>query len=122
MPSVATAVPILPSGDLSRAEAFYAYLGFQVARCGADYLRVTHGEIELHLYLAADHDPLTNSCGCYLRVSDPAALRAQWCMDGVVCLEVPGSEPYGLTVFAVVDPDGNTLRYGRIRVREGSSA
>jgi len=113
MPRVETAVPILPSGDLSRAEAFYAYLGFQVVRCGADYLRVTHGEIELHLYLAEGHDPLTNSSGCYLRVSDPAGLRSEWGTDGVDCLEVPGSEPYGATVFAVVDPDGNTLRYGR---------
>jgi hypothetical protein len=122
MTTVETAVPILPSGDLGRAAAFYAYLGFQVARCGADYLRVSHGEIELHLYLAEDHDPLTNPAGCYLRVSDPAGLRDEWCTDGVDCLEVPGSEPYGQTVFAVVDPDGNTLRYGRVPVREASSA
>jgi catechol 2,3-dioxygenase-like lactoylglutathione lyase family enzyme len=117
MSLVATAVPILPSADLRRAEAFYAYLGFQVVLRGADYLQVTHGEIELHLYLAVDHDPLTNPSGCYLRVSDPAALRSVWCSDGVDCLDVPGSEPYGATVFAVVDPDGNTLRYGRVPVR-----
>lgn len=120
MPTAETAVPILPSGDLSRAEAFYAYLGFQVARRGADYLQVTRGEIELHLYLAADLDPPANSAGCYLRVSDPARLRAEWRADGVNCLDVPGSEPYGETVFAVVDPDGNTLRYGRISARAAS--
>ncbi|WP_034271487.1 bleomycin resistance protein [Actinospica robiniae] len=120
MSTVETAVPILPSRDLSRAEAFYAYLGFQVARRGADYLQVTHGEIELHLYLADDLDPLVNSAGCYLRVSDPARMRSEWCGDGVSCLEVPGSEPYGETVFAVVDPDGNTLRYGPVSARAGS--
>jgi catechol 2,3-dioxygenase-like lactoylglutathione lyase family enzyme len=113
MPSVETAVPVLPSGDLRRAEAFYAYLGFRVARRGEDYLQVTRGDIELHLYLAAGHDPLANPAGCYLRVSDPSGLRSAWCTDGVDCLEVPGSEPYGATDFAVVDPDGNTLRYGR---------
>jgi catechol 2,3-dioxygenase-like lactoylglutathione lyase family enzyme len=112
MPTVETAVPILPSGDLSRAEAFYAYLGFRVVRRGEDYLQVVHGDIELHLYLADGHDPLANSAGCYLRVSDPASLRSAWCTDGVSCLEVPGSEPYGETLFAVIDPDGNTLRYG----------
>jgi catechol 2,3-dioxygenase-like lactoylglutathione lyase family enzyme len=121
MSTVETAVPILPSRDLSRAEAFYAYLGFQVARRSADYLQVTHGEMELHLYLADDLDPLTNSSGCYLRVADPVRLRSEWCTDGISCLEVPGSEPYGETVFAVVDPDGNTLRYGPVSAHAGSA-
>lgn len=113
MPPVETAVPVLPSGDLGRAEAFYAYLGFRVARRGEDYLQLVHGGIELHLYLADGHDPLSNAAGCYLRVLDPARLRTAWCTDGISCLEVPGSEDYGATEFAVVDPDGNTLRYGR---------
>lgn len=112
MPALETAVPILPSGDLGRAEAFYAYLGFRVTRRGADYLQIVLGEIELHLYLADGHDPLANPAGCYLRVPDPVRLRSRWRADGVDCLEVPGSEPYGETTFAVVDPDGNTLRYG----------
>jgi catechol 2,3-dioxygenase-like lactoylglutathione lyase family enzyme len=108
-----SAVPILPSGDLARAEAFYTYLGFRVAGRGPDYLQLAHGAIELHLYLAAGHDPLANPAGCYLRVADPAALRVSWRTDGIDCLEVPGSGPYGETLFALVDPDGNTLRYGR---------
>ena len=113
MSSVAIAVPILPSGDLRRAEAFYAYLGFAVVRRGPDYLQLAQDGIELHLYLADDLDPLTNPAGCYLRVPDPAGLRAHWCSDGVNCLELPVGAAYGETVFAVVDPDGNTLRYGR---------
>jgi len=107
------AVPILPSGDLRRAEAFYRYLGFRVAGRGAEYLRLTTGVIELHLYLVPGHDPLANSAGCYLKVVDPAALRAACRADGLNCLEVAGSGGYGETVFALVDPDGNTLRYGR---------
>ncbi len=113
MSSLAAAVPILPSGDLRRAEAFYAYLGFAVVSRARDYLQLAQDGIELHLYLAEDHDPLANPAGCYLRVPDPVRLRAHWHTDGVSCLEVPGSEGYGQTVFAVVDPDGNTLRYGR---------
>ena len=108
------AVPILPSGDLRRAESFYRYLGFGVAGRGEEYLRLTNGTVELHLYLDPGHDPLANSAGCYLRVTDPAALRAACRADGLNCLEVPGSGTYGETVFALVDPDGNTLRYGRI--------
>ncbi|HET9169460.1 MAG TPA: VOC family protein [Actinospica sp.] len=115
MPSVTeTAVPILPSGDLRRAEGFYGYLGFRVTARGAGYLQLAYGEIELHLYLAPGHDPLANSAGCYLRVADPVRLREAWGTDGLRCLEVPGSAPYGETLFALVDPDGNTLRYGRV--------
>ena len=110
-----TAVPVLPSGDLGRAEAFYGYLGFEVLGRSEDYLRMARGGIELHLYLDADHDPLTNSAGCYLRVSDPAVLRKDLCGDGLGCQEVPDSRAYGVTVFALVDPDGNTLRYGPAR-------
>jgi catechol 2,3-dioxygenase-like lactoylglutathione lyase family enzyme len=108
-----TAVPILPSGDLRRAEAFYRYLGFRVAGRAADYLRVARGEIELHFYLAPGLDPLSNAAGCFLRVADPAGLRTAWCDDGVNCLDVSAAPRYGETVFALVDPDGNTLRYGR---------
>ena len=108
------AVPILPSGDLRQAEAFYRYLGFRVAGRGGDYLRLTNGSIELHFYLVPGHDALANSAGCYLRVADPAGLRAACRTDGLNCLEVAGgSGAYGETVFALVDPDGNTLRYGR---------
>jgi catechol 2,3-dioxygenase-like lactoylglutathione lyase family enzyme len=114
MPSTTleSVVPILPSGDLGRAEAFYTYLGFRVTGRGADYLQLVHGGIELHLYLTAGLDPLVNPAGCYLRVADPARLRAAWCTDGINCLEVPGCDGYGETLFALIDPDGNTLRYG----------
>ena len=112
-PAAETAVPILPSADLGRAEAFYGYLGFHVTRRGADYLQLSNGSIELHLYLDADHDPLANSAGCYVRVADPFRLRETWRADGLKCLDVPGSEEYGETAFALIDPDGNTLRYGR---------
>jgi hypothetical protein len=46
-------------------------------------------------------------------VADPARLRTTWCTDGINCLEIPGSDGYGETLFALIDPDGNTLRYGR---------
>jgi catechol 2,3-dioxygenase-like lactoylglutathione lyase family enzyme len=113
-PAPETAVPVLPSGNLRQAEAFYTYLGFGVVRRGEDYLQLSTGAIELHLYLAEDHDPLANSAGCYLRVADPLRLRESWCADGLACLDVPGSEAYGETLFALIDPDGNTLRYGGV--------
>jgi catechol 2,3-dioxygenase-like lactoylglutathione lyase family enzyme len=106
------AVPILPSADLARTVACYSYLGFGVLGRAEDYLRIARDDIELHFYLDPGHDQLANSAGCYLRVSDPNALRAGWAADGVDCLDMPVPSYYGPTFFAIVDPDGNTLRIG----------
>jgi hypothetical protein len=109
------AVPILPSADLDRALACYRYLGFALLGRASDYLRLSLGPVELHLYLEPALDPLRNSAGCYLRVADPAALRKAWDGDGVNCLDLPGIAAYGTSLFAVIDSDGNTLRIGPLR-------
>jgi len=113
--AVSSAVPILPSLDLDRSLAFYAYLGFELLSRTADYLRVALDGAELHLYLDPDLEPVANGAGCYLRFADPGALRAAWSADRVDCLDLPdlpGAEAYGPTDFAVIDPGGNTLRVG----------
>lgn len=108
----AALVPILPSSDLERSVAYYQYLGFDVLERAADYARLQWRSAELHLYPHPEIDPTANSAGCYLRVADPDALRTTWADDGVDCLDMPVKPHYGTTVFAVIDPDGNTLRIG----------
>lgn len=120
--SAGSAIPILPSADLDHALACYRYLGFQLLGRTDDYLRLSLGTVELHLYLDTGLDALRNSAGCYLRVSDPAALRVTWSDDGVNCLDVPGSAAYGASLFAVIDCDGNTLRIGPFGQGGGHSA
>jgi catechol 2,3-dioxygenase-like lactoylglutathione lyase family enzyme len=110
--AAAALVPILPSSDLERSLAYYRYLGFDLVERGADYARLSWGDAELHLYPHPANDPPTNTVGCYLRVADPAALRAAWTDDGVNCVDTAIPSCYGPTAFAVVDPDGNTLRIG----------
>jgi catechol 2,3-dioxygenase-like lactoylglutathione lyase family enzyme len=105
-------VPILPSSDLDRSLAYYRYLGFDILEHATDYARLTWNGAELHLYPHPGLDPLANSAGCYLRVADPALVRTAWLRDGVECLDLPIAERNGATLFAVVDPDGNTLRIG----------
>jgi catechol 2,3-dioxygenase-like lactoylglutathione lyase family enzyme len=107
-----TAVPILPSQDLERSRAFYAFLGFTVLETADDYLRLRHDDVELHLYLAPDTDPSTNPSGWYLKTRDPEELRSKWIADGVECPDMPAPAYYGATVFALIDPDGNMLRVG----------
>ena len=114
--SNSSAVPILPSPDLDRSLAFYAYLGFTLLGRTEDYLRIALDDIELHFYLDPGLEPVANGAGCYLRLADPEALRAAWNADGVACLDMPGTEAYGRTLFAVVDPGGNTLRIGPLPV------
>lgn len=118
VPPRATLVPILPSSDLDRSLAYYRYLGFDLLERAADYARLSWRDAELHLYPNPAVDPRANSAGCYLKVADPDALRAAWSGDGVDCVEVVGAadrnapDSFGPTAFAVVDPDGNTLRIG----------
>lgn len=105
-------MPILPSSDLERSVAYYRYLGFELLERSADYVRLSWRDAELHLYPHPAIDPLANSAGCYLRVADPDAVAKAWAGDGVDCLDMTVPPHYGPTVFAVVDPDGNTLRFG----------
>ena len=114
--STSTAVAILPSGDLARSRAYYAFLGFRVLSETADYLQVELPVddlgVQLHLYLAPETDACTNANGWYLRTPYPEDLRGKWCADGVDCPEVEVPDSYGPTVFALIDPDGNMLRVG----------
>lgn len=110
--SPSASVPILPSADLERSRAFYAFLGFTVLDIARDYLRVRLDEAELHLYPAPDIDPGSNAAGWYLRTAYPDELRDKWTADGLDCPEVPVPSYFGPTLFAVIDPDGNMLRVG----------
>ena len=106
------AVPILPSGDLERSRAFYAFIGFAVLDLEEDYLRVSHDGVEVHLYLAPETDAASNPCGWYLKAAEPQDLREKWTADGLECVDVPVAAYYGATSFALIDPDGNMLRVG----------
>ncbi len=116
-----SAVPILPSLDLDRTLAFYSYLGFELLGRTEDYLRVALDGAEVHFYLAPELEPMVNGAGCYLRFADPDALLSGWSADGVACLEMPSTAAYGRTLFAIVDPAGNTLRIGPLPVATGAT-
>jgi hypothetical protein len=107
-----SAVPILPSADLGRSQAFYAFLGFTIVDASGEYLRLRLDEAEMHLYAAADTDPHTNPSGWYLRTPFPEELREKWVADGLECPDVEVPSWCGPTLFAVIDPDGNMMRVG----------
>ena len=114
-------VPILPSRDLEATLTFYERLGF--ANRGApprewDYLIIGRGDLWLHFTPAPDVDPLSTAAACYCYVEDAQALYDEWAplvtpvpATGTRII-APGTMPYGMREFAVVDLDGNLVRLG----------
>lgn len=123
------AIPALPTGDLPRAVAFYRdALGFTVRHQEPEFAALVRGEVELHLWLAADatwqgrtgaspvcsgaESFLAGTASCRIRVTGVAALYAQLEPIGVVhpngCLDV---KDWGDREFAVRDPDGNLITF-----------
>jgi predicted enzyme related to lactoylglutathione lyase len=101
--------PILPVQDLEVAMAHYQRMGFATrAYEGGSYAYATRDGIEVHLGLAPDSGSRGSA---YLWVEDADELAASWRLAGV---EVHGPEDteWGQHEGAVVDPDGNVIRFG----------
>jgi uncharacterized protein len=113
--AVRRAVPILATGDVSRALAHYAALGFDTEHWeGGGYGFVMRDGVELlHLGEREGFDPATNTVSCYLHVRDADALYAQWAAADVAGeLVAPFDTDYGLREGSHTDPDGNVVRFG----------
>jgi hypothetical protein len=113
--AVRRAVPILATGDVSRAVAHYAALGFDTEHWeGGGYGFVMRDGVELlHLGEREDFDPAANTVSCYLHVRDADALYAQWSAADVAGeLVAPFDTDYGLREGSHTDPDGNVVRFG----------
>ena len=116
------AVPTLPSRNLHETLSFYKRLGFENAGDAPDvwdYMIIRRGTIELHFYADPGVDPLTTSAGCFVWVKDADELHAEWERAGVEHDAATGSrlvEPtdtdYGVRTFALIDPNGNQMRFG----------
>lgn len=102
--------PIFPVRDLDAALAFYQRMGFSVRPySGGGYGFATRDGIELHLGVVP-HDEYR--CGsAYLFVDDADAMAAAWRAAGVE-VHTPQDTEWGQHEGAVVDPDGNVIRFG----------
>jgi catechol 2,3-dioxygenase-like lactoylglutathione lyase family enzyme len=112
---------ILPVRDVVTALARYKQLGFD----GALYAETTddgrpfygfvwRDGINLHLTLAADLDPRTNTSAAYLYVDDPDELYREWSAAKAGGeLRMPQNTNWGMREMSYSDPDGNLLRIGR---------
>jgi uncharacterized protein len=113
--AVRRTIPILATGDVSRAVAHYAALGFETEHWeGGGYGFVMRDGVELlHLGEREGLDPASNTVSCYLHVRDADALYAEWAAAGVDGeLVAPFDTDYGLREGSHTDLDGNVVRFG----------
>jgi catechol 2,3-dioxygenase-like lactoylglutathione lyase family enzyme len=101
--------PIFSVRDLNAALDFYQRLGFSVrAYAGGGYGFAHRDGIEIHLGVPAkEHHPGS----AYLFVDDADQLAAEWRTAGVE-VHAPEDTEWGQHEGALVDLDGNVVRFG----------
>ncbi|HEY0503866.1 MAG TPA: VOC family protein [Lysobacter sp.] len=97
--------------DIEASLAFYAALGFEVARRSGTFAVVHRGD--LRLFLAQDDNAATAPRWTSLRVMvvDVDALHDDARARGVALLHAPQDRPFGLREFVVRDPNGLDIRF-----------
>jgi uncharacterized glyoxalase superfamily protein PhnB len=117
MASLRRIAPIFPVRDLGAAMDHYQRLGFSVrAYDRGDYGFASREGFEIHLGVVTDE---RSSSAAYLFVDDADELAEGWRSNG---LEVhsPEDTEWGQHEGAVVDPDGNVIRFGSPMKASGS--
>jgi catechol 2,3-dioxygenase-like lactoylglutathione lyase family enzyme len=110
MATITRVAPILPIRDVEVSLAFYARLGFTTrAYEGGGYGFATWDDLEIHLGTTTI-SPFPKA-SLYAFVDDADALAARWAATGAE-VHPPEDTPWGQHEGALVDPDGNVIRFG----------
>ena len=104
--------PIFPVRDLDVALAHYARLGFATRTYDGShgYGFAVADDIEIHVGVVPNLDEHARA-SAYLFVDDADAVAARWEAAGVA-VHAPQDTEWGRHEGAVVDPDGNVIRFG----------
>ena len=101
--------PIFPVRDLAASLAHYSLLGFTTqAYEGGGYGFARLEGVEIHLGIANE---TASRASAYLFVDDADDLARTWQSAGVT-VHPPMDTEWGQHEGAVVDPDGNVIRFG----------
>jgi catechol 2,3-dioxygenase-like lactoylglutathione lyase family enzyme len=105
------AAPALPVYDVDAALAFYARLGFSVRRYedGAHYGFAARDGVEIHLGRVPDGE--RHRTTAYVYVDDADAVADEWRAAGAE-VHGPQDTPWGQHEGALVDLEGNVIRFG----------
>ncbi len=117
MATLRRAAPIFAVRDLNASMAYYQRMGFAIrAYEGGGYGFATRDRIEIHLGVVPDTGPRTSSA--HLFVDDADGLAEEWSTGGVD-VHQPEDTEWGMHEGAVIDPDGNVLRFGSPMAKRG---
>jgi hypothetical protein len=112
MAVVKRAAPIFPVRDLQASLNHYRQLGFAVREYrGGGYGFANRDGVEIHLGAVTDPASAVASHSAYLWVDDADALAHEWLAVGAE-VHIPEDTEWSQHEGAVVDPDGNVLRFG----------
>jgi hypothetical protein len=112
MATIMRAAPIFPIKNLDASLARYQRLGFDTRKYeGGGYGYVTRDGIEIHLGFAPDIGAASAKHSAYLWVDDADALAQEWQAVGAE-VHAPEDTEWGQHEGALVDLDGNVLRFG----------
>ncbi len=105
----------LPAINFDATEAFYAALGFETGFKDDGWMILSRGSLELEFFPYPELNPWESSFSACVRVIDLDTLHTAWkeaglSANGIPRLTAPRLEPFGLRMFALVDPNGSLLR------------
>jgi predicted enzyme related to lactoylglutathione lyase len=105
--------PVFPVSDLAAALAYYRGLGFGTREWhGGGYGFLTFEGAEIHLGVERDRDARPDRrATAYLFVGDADATARAWLAAGGD-VRLPEDTDWGQHEGALVDPDGNVIRFG----------
>lgn len=105
--------PIFPVSDLAASLAYYRGLGFGTSEWrGGGYGYLTLDGAEIHLGVDPGLEARTGGrATAYLFVEDADALARTWVAAGGD-VRLPEDTEWGKREGALVDPDGNVIRFG----------
>jgi hypothetical protein len=113
MKHLKSAAPVLASLDMDRTmELYTGKLGFKKGWHDANYGIVSRDEIVIHFW-KTDNEIFPQNTSCYVYVTGVDELHKEMEEAGVVhpngTLE---DKPWGMREFAILDTDGNMIKFG----------
>ncbi len=108
------AVPVLASLDIEATQQFYTdKMGFTAVARYPDYGIVERDSVQIHFWLTDDAD-IPKATSCRVDVVGVDQLYQEMEASGVVHPNGPlTDQPWGLREFAVLDGDGNMIKFGQ---------
>ena len=104
--------PVFPSLDLDRSIEFYTRVFHTTSVVYGDYAVLDSGDFSIHLWKCDDKNIAENT-SCYIYVDNVDELYTKLKPLNVVHPNGDIEDKFfGLREFAIVDPDGNLLKFG----------